>query len=111
MWAVYKGLEANFGTTAAGPVTTLHPLTTSLDPGAVYNWWEDYCQFLVTTQNADGSWPGYAYWDQAMEAAWYINILNATASGPVVPLPGTLGLLSTGLFGLLGAGWWRRRKA
>ena len=111
MWAVYKALETLYGTTGAGPITNLHTQTTALEPGATWNWWEDYCQFLVTTQNADGSWPGYGYWDQAMEAAWYINILNATKTGPVIPLPGTLGLLSTGLFGLLGAGWWRRRKA
>ncbi len=111
MWAVYKGLEANFGTSGAGPITNLHAQTTSLDPGAVWNWWEDYCQFLCLSQNGDGSWPGYSYWDQAMEAAWYINILNATATGPVVPLPGTVGLLGTGLVSLLGAGWWRRRKA
>jgi len=111
MWAVYKALETLYGTTGSIPaISNLHPQTTSLDAGSVWNWWEDYCQFLVTTQNADGSWPGYGYWDQAMQAAWYINILNATETG-VIPIPGTVGLLGTGLLSLLGAGWWRRRKS
>lgn len=111
MWAVYKGLESRYGTTAAGPITNLHPETTPIDPGAVWNWWEDYCQYLVLSQNADGSWPGYIYWNGPLEAAWYINILNATSTGPVIPVPGTLGLLGTGLLSLVGAGWWRRRKS
>lgn len=110
MWAVYKGLAEKFGTSgplADAAITNLHPQTTLLDPGANWNWWEDYCQFLVTSQNANGSWPGYAYWDQAMEAAWYVNILNATQSAPPpVPLPGTLLLLGSGL---LGIGIFRKR--
>lgn len=111
MWAVYKGLETLYGgTKTVGDITNLHAQTTSLDPGATWNWWEDYCQFLVLSQNADGSWPGYAYWDQSLEAAWYINILNATKTA-VIPIPGSVGLLGTGLLSLLGAGWWRRRKS
>jgi hypothetical protein len=35
---------------------------------------------------------------------------GVTVGSSAVPLPGTVGLLGTGLFGLLGAGWWRRRK-
>jgi hypothetical protein len=111
MWAVYKALETLYGgTDTIGDITNLHAQTTSLDPGAEWNWWEDFCQYLVEHQNADGSWPGYAYWDQALEAAWYINILNATKTAPPIPIPGTVGLLGTGILGLLGAGWWRRRK-
>jgi hypothetical protein len=106
MWAVYKGLAENFGTSGAAAdaaITNLHAQTTSLDPGANWNWWEDYCQFLVTTQNTTtGEWPGYAYWDGPLEAAWYVNILNATISQqpPQTPLPGTLLLLGSGLLGL-----------
>jgi hypothetical protein len=114
MWSVYKALETLYGVTGAGPITNLHPQgSNQIDPGATWNWWEDYCQYLVDSQLADGSWPGYSYpyWYGPLEAGWYINILNATVTTQVVPLPGTLGLLSTGLFGLLGAGWWRRRKS
>jgi hypothetical protein len=110
MWADYKALETLFGTTGAGPITNLHTKTTAIDPGAVWNWWEDYCQWLVLNQNSNGSWNGDYYWTGPMATAWDINILNATRT-IVVPLPGTVGLLGTGLFGLLGAGWWRRRKS
>jgi hypothetical protein len=102
MWAVYKALETLYGTAGAGPITNLHAQTSALDPGAIWNWWEDYCQYLVGSQNPDGSWPGYAYWDQSLEAAWYINILNATRTTVVpTPLPGTLLLLGSGLVGLI----------
>ena len=110
MWAVYKALETIYGTTALGPITNLHAQTTALDPGAVFNWWEDYCQFLVTTQKGTGDWDGYDYWYGPLEAAWYINILNATqteqkecppGAPSCVPLPGTVVLLSSGLLGLV----------
>ena len=100
MWAVYKALETLYGTTGAGPISNLHAQTTALDLGATWNWWEDYCQYLVGNQNPDGSWPGYGYWDQSLEAAWYINILNATRTVHPTPLPGTLLLLGSGLLGI-----------
>jgi len=93
MWAVYKALETLYGTTGAGPITNLHAQTTSLDPGATWNWWEDYCQYLVQGQHGDGTWDGYAYWGGPMEYAWNINILNATRTtgpGPDVPEPSTI---------------------
>ena len=110
MFAIYKGLESQYGTTGAGPITNLNPQTTAIDPGATWNWWEDYCQSLCTTQNADGSWPGYGYWYGPLEAAWYVNILNATAiAPPAVPLPSSVLLLGSGLLGL--AGWRRFKKS
>ena len=117
MWAVYKGLEELYGTTGAIPaISNLHPQgLNAIDPGATWNWWEDYCQYLVDTQQFDisgnGYWNGYSYWRGALADAWYINILNATEiPGPAVPLPPSVLLLGSGLFGLMGAGWWRRRK-
>ncbi len=108
MWAVYKGLETIYGTTGAGPITNLDPQTTLIDPGATWNWWEDYCQYLVGSQNADGSWTGYAYWTGPLATAWDINILNATATAPPgVPEPCTLLLLG---FGLAGLAVFRKRR-
>ncbi|MGO9137187.1 MAG: hypothetical protein ACLP9S_01815 [Syntrophales bacterium] len=69
------------------------PETTPIDAGATLNRWKDYCQYPVITQKPDGSWNGYAYWGEPLEAAWCINILNATATvtppPPGVPEPAT----------------------
>jgi hypothetical protein len=35
---------------------------------------------------------------------------GVTVGSSAVPLPGTLGLLSSGRYGLMVAGWWRRRQ-
>jgi hypothetical protein len=101
MWAVYKGLELTIG---LGDTTTITPRAQGgavIDPGDAWNWWEDYCEYLVGTQNADGSWTGYSYWTGPLATAWYVNILAATEiPGPSVPEPATMLLLLPGLLGI-----------
>lgn len=90
-WSVYKGLGTTVGlldTTHIGP-----PLKTDCGasrnalpgnpPGSVpCNWWEDYNEYLVTTQNGDGSWGGYSNWVDPLSTAFYVNILAAVAIPP-----------------------------
>jgi len=104
MWSIYKGLEETIGLNAGTSViSNLHANPGDLDnPNHGWNWWEDYCNWLVDNQNLGGSWSGYAYWDAGLATPWYINILNATAIPPPngVPEPASLLLVLGGLFGL-----------
>jgi len=110
MWAVYKGLESTIG---LDDITTITPRPQGgavIDPGDTWNWWEDYCEYLVTTQNANGSWNGYSHWAGPMATSWYVNILAATEipPPPVIPEPVTMAGLMLGLGGLVT--YIRRRK-
>jgi hypothetical protein len=113
MWSIYKGLESTIGLADTTTITNLHAQGTALlDAGDTWNWYEDYAQWLVATQNAAGNWSGYASWPSALSTAWNINILNATQVGPgpdpgTIPEPATLALLGLGVVGLAGI---RRRR-
>lgn len=90
MWSVYKGLEVNIG---LGNITTItNLLTTCGAPGnppgnKPCNWWEDYNESLVASQNGDGSWSGYVYWYGPLATAFNVNILGATPIPVTKPVP------------------------
>lgn len=108
MWAIYKGLEVTIGLDADMSI-----ISNLLDPtcgGNVdnpdhdCNWYEDYSEWLVNNQKADGSWDGHYYWGSALATPWYINILAATEipdddDVKPIPVPGTLVLIAAGLLG------------
>ena len=115
MWSLYKGLEVTIGLADNTEITNLFDSDCSNPPGTGVpevgcNWWQDYNEYLVRTQNGDGSWGGYAYWTGPMAAAFFLPILGGTEI-PIpepMPEPGTLALLAVGLVGLAAS---RRRRA
>jgi hypothetical protein len=114
MWALYKGLEVTLGTDAGTSIiSNLRPGNCGGDvdnPDHGCNWFEDYAEYLVSSQNANGSWNGYSYWGAPLATPWYINILAATQipdDDNDAPEPSTLMLLGAGLLGGLAI---RRRR-
>jgi hypothetical protein len=106
MWAIYKGLEASIGLDDETTITAnLHADPGDVDnPNHEYNWWEDYCEWLVNSQGvgapAAGAWAGFSSWNTWLATPWYINILAATKISdviPPVPVPGAFLLGSIGL--------------
>jgi hypothetical protein len=109
MWAIYKGLEVTVGLDAdTSLIGNLRDATCggNVDnPDHGCNWYEDYAEWLVNDQNANGSWSGYSAWGTGLATPWYINILAATEipdddDDEPIPLPSTLALLAVGLLGV-----------
>jgi hypothetical protein len=130
MWAVYKGLESNIGLadnshisnkkTDCGAAAGKMPGATS-PSGGVCNWWEDQNEYLVRTQNANGSWTDTeGDWPDPLNTSLFVNILGAvplpasitTGGGTTVMIPALSlwGLLALGIL-LAGAAALRIRKA
>ncbi len=112
MWAEYKGLELTVGLNDTSTITNLLDPACggpANPPSGACNWWQDYNQWLVNHQNANGSWTGYDYWTGPLATAFYLPILGGTEIPPQpAPEPATLGLIALGLVGLAGL---RRRNA
>lgn len=113
MWAEYKGLELTIGLDDTTTITNLRPggcTTAGQAPTSpnTCNWWQDYNDWLVSDQNANGSWTGYSYWPGTLATAFYLPILGGTEIPIEVPEPSTLALIGLGLLGVAGL---RRRKA
>jgi len=106
MWSVYKGLESTIGLTGTAISNFMFTGAGQVkdNPGDVWNWWEDYSQYLTNSQLANGSWGGYSYWGPTLATSWYINILNATAigPGPSVPEPATIALIGLAMLAIGG---------
>ncbi len=91
MFGIYKGIELTLGLNAGTAIiSNLHTNPGDINnPNHSWNWWEDYCNWLVLNQNGDGSWSGGSQWTGPLATAWYVSILNATTIAPTPPTPVT----------------------
>lgn len=127
MWGAYKGLEAELGIFNKGSISNLYYDTVANAWGAgnfdnpfnnQWNWWEDYCEWLVNTQQT-GAFAG-SRWnasgrltDYNTDTAIAVSILKGIpvpAGGDVVPEPITMFGVIAGL-GMLGGYVRKRRRA
>ncbi|CCK81127.1 PEP-CTERM sorting domain-containing protein [Desulfobacula toluolica] len=114
MWAIYKGLDLTIGRDDMTTITNLHGDPGDVDnPSHGWNWWEDYCESLVSSQAANGSWAGYSSWGTGLATPWFINILAGTTipdgnGENIIPEPATMLLFGLGLLGIAGIS--RRKK-
>ncbi|MBC8445900.1 MAG: S8 family serine peptidase [Chloroflexi bacterium] len=74
MYAVYKGCKD-----AKPSEIEKLPL-----PAGTRDWYADFVDYLLNTQNADGSWPSGKYGDDDLDTMWAILILSpAVLGGPM----------------------------
>lgn len=96
MWAVFAGLQTTIGFSDTKYVTNLltncgaSPGNTSANRGVSCTWSEDYAEWLVKNQKADGSWSGYSSWSDTVATALYLDILAGTQI-PLLPQSATRG--------------------
>lgn len=76
MWSTSKGLEYMVGLDDTTYITNLHAPGT-MDPGDTWTWSEDYCEYLVTNQQADGHWNTCGYFGVTMGTSFSIDILKS----------------------------------
>jgi hypothetical protein len=104
MWADYKGLELTIGLDDTTTITTLKDAdcTSIYGSPVTCNWWQDYNEYLVSTQNANGSWTGSGYWTGTLATAFYLPILGGTEipDNNDTPEPSTVALVGLALAAL-----------
>jgi Prenyltransferase and squalene oxidase repeat len=119
MWSIYKGLDITIGLNAGtGAISNLHTNPGDINnPNHGWNWWEDYCNWLVTNQNANGSWSGDSYyWTGPLSTAWGVSILSGAIVAPTptrsqaVPTLTEWGMIIFMVFAGLGSVYYLRRQ-
>ena len=58
-----------------------------IDVGGPLNWYDDMADAIVTTQNADGSWPGDSWGDSQLTTCWAMLTLEKAAPPQLALLP------------------------
>jgi hypothetical protein len=109
MWSVYKGLETTIGLADKTSISLAAGACGTLDAGTDCNWWQDYNDWLVANQAANGGWGGYSYWTDTLSTSFYLPILGGAeipTTNPI-PEPSTYAMM---LLGLASIGWFVRRS-
>jgi len=84
MWTAYKGLDATIGIADTSQISNLltgcrssqRDNSENSSGKASCTWSDDYSQWLITNQKADGSWGGDSAWNEPFATAFYVNILG-----------------------------------
>jgi hypothetical protein len=58
-----------------------------IDVGGPMDWYDDMADIMVSTQNADGSWPQYYNGDTVLNTAWAVLTLQRAIPAPPPPPP------------------------